>query len=50
LLDWSGDLYGQNLVVQLVKFLRPEQKFPSLEALKNQIRLDSTAAQEIFNS
>ena len=50
LLDWSGDLYGQNLVVQLVKFLRPEQKIPSLEALKNQIRLDSTAAQEIFNS
>jgi riboflavin kinase/FMN adenylyltransferase len=50
LLDWSGDLYGKNLVVQLVKFLRPEQKFPSLEALKNQIQLDSTAAQEIFNS
>jgi riboflavin kinase/FMN adenylyltransferase len=50
LLDWSGDLYGKNLVVQLVKFLRPEQKFPSLEALKNQIQLDSTAAQEFFNS
>ncbi len=50
LLDWSSELYGKNLVVQLVKFLRPEQKFPSLEALKNQIQLDSTAAQEIFNS
>ncbi len=49
LLDWSGDLYGKNLVVQLVKFLRPEQKFPSLEALKNQIQLDCTAAQEVFN-
>ncbi|MFO5491082.1 MAG: bifunctional riboflavin kinase/FAD synthetase [Cuspidothrix sp.] len=50
LLDWSGDLYGKNLVVQLVKFLRPEQKFSSLEALKNQIQLDCTAAQTIFNA
>jgi riboflavin kinase / FMN adenylyltransferase len=50
LFDWSGDLYGKNLVVQLVKFLRPEQKFPSLEALKNQIQVDCTAAREIFNS
>jgi riboflavin kinase/FMN adenylyltransferase len=49
LLNWSGDLYGKNLPVQLVKFLRPEQKFPSLEALKNQIQLDCTAAQEIFS-
>nr|WP_228043725.1 bifunctional riboflavin kinase/FAD synthetase [Dolichospermum sp. LEGE 00246] len=49
LLDWSGDLYGKNLLVQLVKFLRPEQKFPSLEALKNQIQLDCTAAKEIFS-
>ena len=50
LLDWSSDLYRKNLVVQLVKFLRPEQKFTSLEALKNQIQLDCTAAQAIFNS
>jgi riboflavin kinase/FMN adenylyltransferase len=49
LLDWSGDLYGKNLPVQLVKFLRPEQKFPSLEALKNQIQLDCTTAKEIFS-
>lgn len=49
LLNWSGDLYGKNLLVQLVKFLRPEQKFPSLEALKNQIQLDCTAAKAIFS-
>ncbi|MBD2279150.1 bifunctional riboflavin kinase/FAD synthetase [Aphanizomenon flos-aquae] len=49
LLNWSGDLYGKNLLVQLVKFLRPEQKFPSLEVLKNQIQLDCTAAKEIFS-
>jgi riboflavin kinase/FMN adenylyltransferase len=49
-LNWSGDLYGKILEIQLVKFLRPEQKFPSLEALKNQIQLDCTAAQAIFDS
>jgi riboflavin kinase/FMN adenylyltransferase len=50
LFNWSGDLYGKILEIQLVKFLRPEQKFPSLEALKNQIQLDCTAAQAIFDS
>ena len=40
LFDWSGDLYGQTLVVGLVKFLRPEQKFASLDALKDQIQQD----------
>lgn len=48
LLDWFDDLYSQKLVVQLVKFLRPEQKFPSLEALKTQIQLDCTVAREIL--
>ncbi|TAF08064.1 MAG: bifunctional riboflavin kinase/FAD synthetase [Nostocales cyanobacterium] len=50
LFDWSGDLYGKKLVVQLVKFLRPEQKFPHLEALKTQIQIDCTIAREFFNS
>ncbi|MGM3306804.1 bifunctional riboflavin kinase/FAD synthetase [Anabaena sp. WFMT] len=50
LLDWFGDLYGKNLVVQLVKFLRPEQKFPALEALKTQIQLDCTVAREILST
>lgn len=50
LLDWSGDLYGKKLVVQLVKFLRPEQKFPSLEALKTQIQLDCVVAREVLSA
>ncbi|WP_375495186.1 bifunctional riboflavin kinase/FAD synthetase [uncultured Nostoc sp.] len=50
LFDWSGDLYGKKLVVQLVKFLRPEQKFPSLEALKTQIQLDCVVAREVLSS
>ncbi len=44
LLDWSGNLYGKTLTVHLIKFLRPEQKFPSVEALKQQITKDCQAA------
>jgi riboflavin kinase/FMN adenylyltransferase len=50
LLDWSGDLYGQTLTVHLESFLRPEQKFPSLEALKEQIAADCEAARYCLNS
>lgn len=44
LLDWSGDLYEQTLMVNLEAFLRLEQKFPSLDALKAQIQADCDAA------
>lgn len=50
LFDWSDDLYGKTLAVQLVEFLRPEQKFPSLEALKTQIQLDCTVARKILSA
>jgi riboflavin kinase/FMN adenylyltransferase len=49
LLDWSGDLYGKKLAVQLVEFLRPEQKFPSLEALKHQIQQDCAIAIQVLS-
>lgn len=44
LLNWSGDLYDRTLEVNLKKFLRPEQKFSSLDALKQQITQDCQAA------
>jgi riboflavin kinase/FMN adenylyltransferase len=50
LLDWFGDLYGKTLTVSLEKFLRPEQKFASLEALKTQIQADSEAAKTFLAS
>lgn len=50
LLDWSGDLYCKKLTVQLEKFLRPEQKFPYLDALKTQIQQDCAAARAFFNA
>ena len=43
LLNWSGDLYGRVLKVDLIEFLRPEQKFDSVEALKRQITKDCQA-------
>ncbi len=50
LLDWSGDLYGKTITVQLEKFLRPEQKFASLEALKAQIQADCTLAKSFLSA
>ncbi len=48
LLDWSGDLYGQTLTVSLEQFLRPEQKFASLDDLKRQIQADCEAAKAVL--
>ncbi|MBD2020046.1 bifunctional riboflavin kinase/FAD synthetase [Leptolyngbya sp. FACHB-36] len=48
LLDWSGDLYGRTLRVSLEKFLRPEQKFASLDDLKAQIQADCDSARALF--
>ena len=42
--DFSGDLYGQRVPVTLVKFLRPERRFDSVEALQKQILSDGKAA------
>lgn len=48
LMDWSGDLYGQTLDVELVAYLRPEMKLNGLEALKAQIAADADAARRIL--
>ena len=38
--DFAGNLYGKQLTVKLLQFLRPEKKFASLEELKQQITAD----------
>jgi riboflavin kinase/FMN adenylyltransferase len=48
LFDYSGDLYGRHLRVALLEFLRPELKFPDLEALKAQIAADCEQARQIL--
>ena len=42
--QFSGDLYGQNIAVELHDFLRPERKFDDLEALKVQMAADCDEA------
>lgn len=43
---FSGDLYGQQVRVELVDFIRPEQKFDSLDLLREHIRRDGERALE----
>lgn len=40
LFDYSGDLYGRELVVELYKYHRPEKKFKDIEALRLQMEKD----------
>lgn len=47
LMDFSGDLYGKRLRVQLLDFLRPEMRFASLDALRAQIASDAARARII---
>ncbi|MBI4796992.1 MAG: bifunctional riboflavin kinase/FAD synthetase [Deltaproteobacteria bacterium] len=48
LLDFSGDLYGENLGVEFVARLREERRFPSIEDLAAQIHADIAAAREVL--
>lgn len=49
ILDFSGDLYGKNVEVFLIKYLREEVKFKNLEELAKQIEKDITKARSIYN-
>jgi riboflavin kinase/FMN adenylyltransferase len=46
LFNFEGDLYDKELEVQFVAWLREEQKFSSLDALKDQLSADRTEAQK----
>ena len=48
LFDFSGDLYGTALSVALVEYLRPEERFDSLEALIAQMDADSVRARDVL--
>ncbi|MBU5482423.1 bifunctional riboflavin kinase/FAD synthetase [Blautia sp. MSJ-19] len=50
LFDCDRDLYGEKCVVDFYKFIRPEQKFASFEALKAQIRRDIETGKDYFLS
>ena len=48
LLDYSGDLYGQELQVQFTHHIREEKRFDGLDALKAQIQLDHAQARDLL--
>jgi riboflavin kinase/FMN adenylyltransferase len=47
--DYSGDLYGREIQVELVAKLREEQKFDTLDALVAQMHQDAAAARSILD-
>lgn len=50
IMDFSGDLYGQNIPVYLLSYLRKEVKFDNMDALRDQILSDAQRSRNIFES
>lgn len=48
ILDFDGDLYGRVLTLRFYEFLRPEQKFASLNQLREEIRKNAVQTRKIF--
>ena len=48
LLDWQEDLAGQEIMVELLSFLRGERAFDSADALIRQLRLDEAQTRAYF--
>ena len=48
ILEFSGDLYGKELRMEFYHRLRGEQKFPSLQALSDEIRRNAQQTREYF--
>ncbi|MBN2044273.1 MAG: bifunctional riboflavin kinase/FAD synthetase [Anaerolineales bacterium] len=50
ILDFSGDIYGSEISLAFVDFLRPEQKFSGVDQLVAQIRADIAQGREILTN
>lgn len=48
ILDYQGDLYGREITLEFYKFLRPEQAFPSLDALQAEIHHNADQTRQYF--
>ena len=46
ILDFEDDIYGENVVLEVHKFLRPIQKFGSLEEVQEQVKKDIEEAKK----
>ncbi len=50
LLDFRGDLYGKTVRMEFYRHIRPEQKFDSLDALREQIARDVQTVRHYFDT
>lgn len=50
ILDFDGDLYGHEVRMEFFRHLRPEQKFPSLQVLSDEIRRNAEQTREYFRA
>lgn len=48
ILDFDGDLYGQELTLEFYQFLRPERKFDTLEELRQEIRKNADQTRKLL--
>lgn len=48
IIGYSGDIYGQDITLQFVDYLRPEQRFPTLEALRAALTRDRQATLKLM--
>ncbi|MEO8926152.1 MAG: bifunctional riboflavin kinase/FAD synthetase [Caulobacteraceae bacterium] len=48
LFDFDEDIYGEIIETDLIEFLRPEERFPSIEAMVEQVRWDEGQARAIL--
>jgi riboflavin kinase/FMN adenylyltransferase len=49
ILDFDRDIYGERLKVEFVEYLRPEEKFATVESLVQQIRIDIDHTRKILS-
>ena len=49
LLDFDGNLYGKDMEVEFIDFVRGDRRFAGVEALKAQMAADCAMAREILS-
>jgi riboflavin kinase/FMN adenylyltransferase len=49
LLDFDGDLYGETMSIELIQFIRAEQKFNGVDQLIEQIHCDIEVTRKLFS-
>lgn len=50
LFDYSGDAYGKEVEIELLRFCRPEQKFADVEEMKAYVARDIAAGRRYFGA